>query len=96
MSNLVSSNGYTYTYTFKHQNQSSTEWRCSIHIKILTCPVTVKQRGDLINNVQYSLQIRQKAKEDVFEPAPTIVDQLIEEHADTLESEAATPISTPI
>lgn len=41
---LVSSDGYT--YTFKRQNQSSTEWRCSVRNKSLTCPVTVTQRGD--------------------------------------------------
>ena len=41
---LVSSHGYT--FTLKRQNTNSTEWRCSVRNKRVTCPVVVVQRGD--------------------------------------------------
>jgi len=41
---LVSSHGFT--FTIKRQNSNSTEWRCSVRNKTVTCPVVVVQCGD--------------------------------------------------
>ena len=41
---LVSS--HVFTFTIKRQNSNSTEWRCSVRNKTVTCPVVVVQRGD--------------------------------------------------
>ncbi|KAK3108588.1 hypothetical protein FSP39_011475 [Pinctada imbricata] len=101
---LVSSDGFS--YTFKRQYQSSTHWRCSIRNKTVNCPATVVQQGDnfRVNNshlhqpqpgiaatVKIQRDIKLQARQNIFAPAPSIVDAILKEHVDTAMPIASLP-----
>lgn len=87
---LVSSDGYTYVVK-KENKSGSILWRCSVRNSKKTCSSTVHQHGDTFTTnskehthaskpgiptaVQMTQQIIETAEEDLFVPAPTIVDR---------------------
>ena len=88
---LIDSQGYT--YNLQRQRGLVTDWQCSIRPKVNPCRATVKQRGDqfecgshvhnhpaqvgALTAAKITVQVKAKAVEDIFRPAPAIVDEVM-------------------
>ena len=86
---LIDNQGYS--YTLQRRRGSVTDWQCSVRPKVNPCKAKVRQQGDQfkcgnhIHNHQaqvgaltaakITVQVKAKAAEDVFKPAPAIVVQ---------------------
>ncbi|XP_019620893.1 PREDICTED: uncharacterized protein LOC109467390 [Branchiostoma belcheri] len=102
---LISSDGYS--YTFKRETQTTIHWRCAVRNKNIVCPATVVQTGDVFQpglpdhlhpahqdaeiRAKITSEIREKAQQQIFEPASNLVDEVMETNADNpgLPSHAA-------
>ncbi|KAI8506947.1 hypothetical protein Bbelb_153860 [Branchiostoma belcheri] len=102
---LISSDGYS--YTFKRETQTTIHWRCAVRNKNVVCPATVVQTGDVFQSglpdhlhpahqdaeirAKITSEIREKAQQQIFEPASNLVDEVMEANADNpgLPSHAA-------
>ena len=87
---LIDSQGYS--YTLQRRRGIVTDWQCSVRPKVNPCRATVRQRGDQFQSgihahnhqaqvgaltaAKITAQVKAKAVEDVFKPAPAIVDEV--------------------
>ncbi|KAL9954405.1 hypothetical protein ACROYT_G041939 [Oculina patagonica] len=87
---LIDSHGFT--FTLHRRRGVVTDWQCSVRPKSNPCRATVRQRGDqflsgnhlhnhqakvgALTAAKISVQVKAKAVEDIFKPAPAIIDEV--------------------
>ena len=87
---LIDNQGYC--YSIQSQRGVVTDWQCSVRPKINPCRATVRQRGDqfqrgnrvhnhqaqvgALTSAKITSHVKAKAVEDIFKPAPAIVDEV--------------------
>ena len=85
---LINNQGYC--YSIQRQRGVVTDWQCSVRPKVNPCQATVQQRGDqfqcgnhvhnhqaqvgALMSAKITSHVKAKAAEDIFKPAPAIVD----------------------
>ena len=87
---LIDNQGYC--YSIQRQRGIVTDWQCSVRPKVNPCRATVRQRGDqfqcgnhvhnhqaqvgALMSAKITSHVKAKAVEDIFKPAPAIVDAI--------------------
>ena len=87
---LIDSQGYS--YTLQRRRVLVNDWQCSIRPKVNPCRATFRQRGDqfqcgnrvhnhqaqvgALTAAKFTALVKVKAAEDIFKPAPAIVDEV--------------------
>ena len=87
---LIDNQGYC--YSIKRQRGVVTDWQCSVRPKVNPCRATVRQRGDhfqrgnhvhnhqaqvgALMSAKITSHVKAKEVEDIFKPAPAIVDEV--------------------
>ena len=87
---LIDSQGYS--YTLQRRRVLVNDWQCSIRPKVNPCRATFRQRGDqfqcgnhvhnhqaqvgALTAAKFTALVKVKAVEDIFKPAPAIVDEV--------------------
>ena len=81
-----------YCYSIQRQRGVVIDWQCSVRPKVNPCRATVRQRGDqfqrgnhvhnhqaqvgALMSAKITSHVKGKAVEDIFKPAPAIVDEV--------------------
>ena len=87
---LIDNQGYC--YSIQRQKGVVTDWQCSVRPKVNPCRASVRQRGDqfqrgnhvhnhqaqvgALMSAKITSHVKAKAVEDIFKPAPAIVDEV--------------------
>jgi len=87
---LIDSQGFS--YTLQRRRGVVTDWQCSVRPKVNPCRASVRQRDGQFQNgihvhnhqaqvgaltaAKITAQVKAKAVEDIFKPAPAIVDEV--------------------
>jgi hypothetical protein len=96
----------------RENKDGSVIWRCSVRNNKTSCPAAVRQLGEsfipcdkvhvhaskpgVLSAIRIQKKVVDLVKKELFVPAPTIVEQVLEEYADHREPEFSRPKFTNI
>ncbi|KAK3893102.1 hypothetical protein Pcinc_003095 [Petrolisthes cinctipes] len=103
---LMDSRGYS--YTFKRETNVGVHWRCAVRNKTVNCGMAIKEVNNVfirgpnehshppeacpVTTSKVSKLIKNKAMEDVFQPALEIVEEVMLENIDSTIPTASLPV----